>query len=155
MWNFTLTTTRNVHFPNSPIFRPTRPMEPDQLFPIHKARWLRKASQIGQMFYTPMWKSRLKHSTAEFQFLLQLEIVSKPPPKKNNINKIKMFMQVWGNAHGDQKPETYSLLALLNFTQKYITCDLTSLIKQKYDLWFDLTSPKKSLWLDWNRNKLW
>ena len=37
-------------------------------FPIHKVRWLREASQVGQTF-TPlwMWTSHLKHSTAEFQ----------------------------------------------------------------------------------------
>ena len=47
------------------------------LVTIHKVWWLREASQN---VHTPMWKSHLKHSMAEFQsiqrFWLQLEIVS-------------------------------------------------------------------------------
>ena len=43
-----------------------------------KVWWLREAPQIGQTFI--MWKSRLKHSTAEFQsiqqFWVQFDIVS-------------------------------------------------------------------------------
>ena len=45
-------------------------------FPIHKV----VAIEVGQMFITCRWKSRLKHSTAEFQSILQLDIVSYPHP---------------------------------------------------------------------------
>ena len=38
---------------------------------IYKVWWLREASQIGKRSY-PMWKSRLKHSTAEFQSIQQI-----------------------------------------------------------------------------------
>ena len=83
-------------------------------FPTYKVWWLREASQIGQMFI-PMWKSRLKHSTAEFQsiqqFGLQLNIVSKK--KQRNIKSADV--RVRGNAREDQKPETFmeALHALL------------------------------------------
>ena len=74
------------------------------IFPIHKVWWLREAAQIGQ---TPMWKSHLQHSTAEFQsiqqFWLQLDIVSYLPPKKNPTKIADK--QVWGNVSGDQKME--------------------------------------------------
>ena len=36
-------------------------------FSIHKVLRLRQASQIGQMPVIPVWKSRLIHTTAEFQ----------------------------------------------------------------------------------------
>ena len=49
-------------------------------FPIHKVWWLRKASQIRQMFIPLCEKVVLKHITEEFQsiqqFWLQMDIVS-------------------------------------------------------------------------------
>ena len=39
-------------------------------FPIHKEWWLREAAQIEQTCI-PLFESRLKHSTAEFQSIHQ------------------------------------------------------------------------------------
>ena len=51
-----------------------------------------------------MWKSRLKHSTAEFQsiqhFWLQLDIASEPKKRKTK----NADMRVWGDVRRDQKP---------------------------------------------------
>ena len=57
--------------------------------------------------HIPMWKSCLKHSTAEIQsihqFWLQLDMVSEQ--KKKKIQNADA--QVWDDARRDQKPETF------------------------------------------------
>ena len=56
--------------------------------------------------YTPMWKCRLKHSTAEFQWIQQIfaaighRFIANKKKIKNTDER------VWGDACGDQKPET-------------------------------------------------
>ena len=50
---------------------------------LYKVWWLREASQIRANVHTPICeKVHLKHSTAEFQSILQLDIVSEQ--KKEN-----------------------------------------------------------------------
>ena len=53
--------------------------------------------------HTPMWRSYLKHSAAEFQFWLQLDIVSEQTKKKTKNDEV----HAWDDTRGDQKPETF------------------------------------------------
>ena len=86
-----------------------RLLEPDQI--SHAQSMVAKRDRTNRAnIQTPLWKSRLKHSAAEFQFdsaiLLQVDIVSEQ--KKNRKLKIPTHW-VWDDAREDQKPRTFSV----------------------------------------------
>ena len=54
-----------------------------------------------------MWKGHLKHSTTEFKSIQHFWHNFREEKKKKNKNKKNADARVWGDACGDQKPETF------------------------------------------------
>ena len=82
----------------------TRLLEPDQI--SHTQSMVAKRGHTNQAnVHTPtcVWKRRLKHSTAEFQSIQQFLLLQKKKKKKTK----NADAQVWGDARGDQKLETF------------------------------------------------